>query len=152
MPDNISFKFILNGIDCLMTGKIELDPGERINTMLILETVTEHLRAAGATSLKRGGEPVKGYAHSVTGATGTHPDDLLPGYKACPDCGKPLGIVVIKAGPKAANPGKKFGKYIHAEPAPECAYDKDKAHPQWVRGDVFEAALGERERERSDKE
>ncbi len=144
--DNITVKFILQEIDCLVSCKVEVDSDrDSISVIKLLNDLTEKLRAAGAYSLKTN-QPGKSYAHKMTGSDGTHPDDLLPALeqsgkeKLCPKCGEKLGIAVIIAGPKAKNPGTKYGKYVHAAKT-TCGWDKDKEQPQWVPKLVLEELL-----------
>lgn len=144
--DTITFKFFSNDIDCLISGHAETDfQGENINTILLINQVTQKLRDSGCYSVKSS-QPGKSYSAKMTGADGTHPDDLLPALdtkgkpKSCPDCGGTLGIWVGKAGKDAKNPGKQFGKYVHAQKS-SCGWDKDRTKPQWVPQSVLDNLL-----------
>lgn len=144
--DNISAKFFFNDVDILLSLHIETDfDTEQVNTIKLLDDFTSKLRTAGAYSVKASfqGKP---YSAKESKADGTHPDDLLPAMdnqgkpKLCPQCQKPLGIAVIIAGPKANNPGQKYGKYVHAEKT-ACKWDKDKERPQWVKKEILAELL-----------
>lgn len=120
VSDSLTFKFFTKSdVDTLLTGHCEADfEGEVVNPVKIANDVSEYIRAAGGYSVKSNA-PSSRPSSKLTGADGSHPDDLYPAKekdgspKLCPECKKPVGIYKGKAGPNAKNPGRTFYKFNH---------------------------------------
>jgi len=108
---NLTFRFLMNDIDCLVPVEVSYEEGERASTIKFIKNFTEQLHAAGASSGKQG-KYQRTYSEKMTGANGTHPDELEPYLAedgkqvACTLCGDPLGI---KRG-TVKKPGVRFGQ------------------------------------------